>query len=218
LARIVGLVADTGGRISDGAVLSREFGIPSVVGTSVATGLIKSGDRVRVDGTTGLVEVIERATGETIPVTTSPPLPEDRPLIAIIDDEPSMRAHLTRICENWGRFRTVVGNDGFDAVAIRFGSPEPDAMILNGRMPGMNGPEALDIIRERELREGRGRLPIGLVTAWLDRELLAEEHGADASHWVPFEIEDMLGLIERLLVIATEGRREAAPNLETDPV
>jgi pyruvate,water dikinase len=42
-------------------VLSREFGIPAVVGSSVATKEIKSGDRIRVNGTTGLVEILARA-------------------------------------------------------------------------------------------------------------------------------------------------------------
>jgi phosphohistidine swiveling domain-containing protein len=59
--KIAGLVTDTGGTTSHPAVLSREFGIPAVVGTSGATRQIATGDRVRVDGTNGVVEVIERA-------------------------------------------------------------------------------------------------------------------------------------------------------------
>ena len=38
--------------------VAREFGIPAVVGTSVATERIRSGDRVRVNGTSGVVEVL----------------------------------------------------------------------------------------------------------------------------------------------------------------
>ncbi|MGH2474451.1 MAG: PEP-utilizing enzyme, partial [Candidatus Limnocylindrales bacterium] len=56
--KIAGLVTDTGGTTSHPAVLSREFGIPAVVGTSVATRRIATGDRVRVDGGTGRVEVV----------------------------------------------------------------------------------------------------------------------------------------------------------------
>jgi pyruvate,water dikinase len=59
--KIAGLVTDTGGTTSHPAVLSREFGIPAVVGTSVATTRIRTGDRIRVDGTTGVVEVLDRA-------------------------------------------------------------------------------------------------------------------------------------------------------------
>jgi phosphohistidine swiveling domain-containing protein len=57
--KIVGLVTDAGGTVSHPAVLSREFGIPAVVGSSVATQEIKNGDRIRINGTTGLVEILE---------------------------------------------------------------------------------------------------------------------------------------------------------------
>lgn len=56
--KIVGLVTDAGGVTSHPAVVSREFGIPAVVGTSNATERINTGDRVRVNGATGVVEVL----------------------------------------------------------------------------------------------------------------------------------------------------------------
>ncbi|MDH4141800.1 MAG: PEP-utilizing enzyme [Chloroflexota bacterium] len=56
--KISGLVTDTGGTTSHPAVLSREFGIPAVVGTSVATQRISTGDRVMVDGGAGRVEIL----------------------------------------------------------------------------------------------------------------------------------------------------------------
>jgi len=59
--KIAGLVTDTGGTTSHPAVLSREFGIPAVVGTSLATRRIATGDRIRVDGTNGRVEILEHA-------------------------------------------------------------------------------------------------------------------------------------------------------------
>ncbi|HET9458168.1 MAG TPA: PEP-utilizing enzyme [Candidatus Limnocylindrales bacterium] len=59
--KIAGLVTDTGGTTSHPAVLSREFGIPAVVGTSVATHRIRTGDRIRVDGTNGRVEILSGA-------------------------------------------------------------------------------------------------------------------------------------------------------------
>jgi pyruvate,water dikinase len=39
-------------------VVSREFGIPAVVGASDATQKIKTGDRVRVNGSSGIVEIL----------------------------------------------------------------------------------------------------------------------------------------------------------------
>jgi pyruvate,water dikinase len=59
--KIVGLVTDAGGTVSHPAVLSREFGIPAVVGTSVATQQISNGDRIRLNGTTGVVQILEKA-------------------------------------------------------------------------------------------------------------------------------------------------------------
>jgi phosphohistidine swiveling domain-containing protein len=56
--RIGGLVTDAGGMASHPAVASREFAIPAVVGTSDATRRIKTGDRIRVNGSTGRVDIL----------------------------------------------------------------------------------------------------------------------------------------------------------------
>jgi phosphoenolpyruvate synthase/pyruvate phosphate dikinase len=56
--KIKGLVTDAGGAVSHPAVVSREFGIPAVVGTTNGTRTIKSGDRIRVNGTVGKVEIL----------------------------------------------------------------------------------------------------------------------------------------------------------------
>ena len=56
--KISGLVTDAGGTTSHPAVVSREFGLPAVVGTSDATEKIKTGDHVRVNGATGVVEIL----------------------------------------------------------------------------------------------------------------------------------------------------------------
>ncbi|MCI8329406.1 MAG: PEP-utilizing protein mobile subunit [Oscillibacter sp.] len=56
-SKISALVTDTGGALSHPAVVAREFGVPCVVGTRRATQLIQTGDRIRVDGSKGVVEV-----------------------------------------------------------------------------------------------------------------------------------------------------------------
>jgi phosphohistidine swiveling domain-containing protein len=56
--KIAGLVTDAGGVAAHPAVVSREFGIPAVVGTSSATERIRTGDQVRVNGSTGVVEIL----------------------------------------------------------------------------------------------------------------------------------------------------------------
>ncbi len=52
------IVTDRGGQLCHAAVVSREYGIPGVVGTREATSLIKDGARVRVDGDAGTVTVL----------------------------------------------------------------------------------------------------------------------------------------------------------------
>ena len=56
--KIAGLITDAGGALSHPAVVSREFGIPAVVGTRSATQAIKSGQRVRIDGGAGTVAIL----------------------------------------------------------------------------------------------------------------------------------------------------------------
>ena len=55
-----GIVIDIGGQLSHAAVVARELGIPCIVGTEVGTRVLRSGDRCRIDGTAGTVEILER--------------------------------------------------------------------------------------------------------------------------------------------------------------
>ncbi len=55
---VSGLVMERGGMLSHGAILAREYGIPTVVGIQGATQRIVSGDTIRVDGDRGLVEIL----------------------------------------------------------------------------------------------------------------------------------------------------------------
>jgi pyruvate,water dikinase len=55
---IKGLVTEVGGLTTHGAVIAREYGLPAIVGVENATKLIKDGQRIRVYGTEGYVEVL----------------------------------------------------------------------------------------------------------------------------------------------------------------
>jgi rifampicin phosphotransferase len=55
---IGGLVTEVGGQMTHGAVIAREYGLPAVVGVEHATQLIRDGQRIRVHGTAGYVEVL----------------------------------------------------------------------------------------------------------------------------------------------------------------
>lgn len=55
---IKGLVTEVGGLMTHGAVIAREYGLPAVVGAENATKMIKDGQRIRVHGTEGYVEIL----------------------------------------------------------------------------------------------------------------------------------------------------------------
>jgi rifampicin phosphotransferase len=55
---ISGLVTEAGGLMTHGAVIAREYGLPAVVGVQNATRLIEDGQRIRLHGTDGYVEIL----------------------------------------------------------------------------------------------------------------------------------------------------------------
>jgi phosphoenolpyruvate synthase/pyruvate phosphate dikinase len=55
---VKGLVTEVGGLMTHGAVIAREYGLPAVVGVQDATRLIQDGQRIRVHGTDGYVEIL----------------------------------------------------------------------------------------------------------------------------------------------------------------
>ncbi|MEU5901770.1 MULTISPECIES: rifamycin-inactivating phosphotransferase [Streptomyces] len=55
---VAGLVTEVGGLMTHGAVIAREYGLPAVVGVEKATRLIRDGQRIRVHGTSGYVEIL----------------------------------------------------------------------------------------------------------------------------------------------------------------
>lgn len=56
---IKALVTEVGGLMTHGAVIAREYGLPAVVGVENATRLIKDGQRIRVNGTDGYIEILD---------------------------------------------------------------------------------------------------------------------------------------------------------------
>ena len=55
---IKGLVTEVGGMMTHGAVVAREYGLPAVVSVENATTLIKDGQKIRINGTEGYVELL----------------------------------------------------------------------------------------------------------------------------------------------------------------
>ena len=59
LARIGGLISEVGGQLSHGAIVAREYGIPAIMDVSDATHRLVTGQRVRIDGQQGTIEIID---------------------------------------------------------------------------------------------------------------------------------------------------------------
>jgi pyruvate,water dikinase len=58
--RVIGaLVTDLGSAVSHGAVVAREVGLPAVVDTRVGTATFRTGERLEVDGSTGIVRRLD---------------------------------------------------------------------------------------------------------------------------------------------------------------
>lgn len=55
---IKGLITEVGGLMTHGAVIAREYGLPAIVGVENATNLIKDGQRIRLNGTDGYIEIL----------------------------------------------------------------------------------------------------------------------------------------------------------------
>jgi pyruvate,water dikinase len=58
-ARAAAVVTDVGGPLSHGSIVAREYGIPAVLGTGVATNRIRSGQVITVDGSAGVVMILK---------------------------------------------------------------------------------------------------------------------------------------------------------------
>jgi len=59
--RAAAVITDVGAPLSHAAIVARELGIPAVVGTGNSTAALSTGDRVRVDGSHGTVEILQKA-------------------------------------------------------------------------------------------------------------------------------------------------------------
>ena len=59
LLQVKAVVTDIGGVMSHAAIVCREYGLPAVVGTGRATAQIRTGQTIRVDGSSGVVTILD---------------------------------------------------------------------------------------------------------------------------------------------------------------
>jgi len=57
-SKIKGLITETGGMLSHGAIISREYGIPAVLGVKNARKILKHGQKIKIDGSSGKIYIL----------------------------------------------------------------------------------------------------------------------------------------------------------------
>jgi CheY-like chemotaxis protein len=115
------------------------------------------------------------------------------PAILVVEDDPDLLSLMEMILADTGR-RVRTAREGGAALA-RAEEELPALILLDMRMPGMNGWEFARVFRARHGR----RCPIVVVTAAENARRWAEEIGADAWLAKPFDIDDVLALVDRFL-------------------
>jgi rifampicin phosphotransferase len=78
-----GLVTDVGGVLAHGSIVAREYGIPAVLGTGIATTRIRSGHTIRVDGDAGTVTLLDEADAAQPSPETGPRSPLNARTVAL---------------------------------------------------------------------------------------------------------------------------------------
>jgi two-component system, OmpR family, response regulator MprA len=135
--------------------------------------------------------------------------------ILVVDDERAVRESLRRALELEG-YEIELAGDGNEALYRLESSDEPDAMILDVLMPGVDGLEVC-----RRLRGSGSRLPVLMLTARTEVEdrVAGLDAGADDYVTKPFALEELLARVRALLRRTTDdtGALVRFADLELDP-
>ena len=121
--------------------------------------------------------------------------------ILVVDDERAVRESLRRALELEG-YEIELAGDGSEALYRLEANEEPDAMILDVLMPGVDGLEVC-----RRIRGSGSKLPVLMLTARTEVEdrVAGLDAGADDYVTKPFALEELLARVRALLRRTSEG-------------
>ena len=135
--------------------------------------------------------------------------------ILVVDDERAVRESLRRALELEG-YEIELAADGREALERLEAESQPDALILDVLMPGVDGLEVC-----RRLRRAGSTLPVLMLTARdaVENRVAGLDAGADDYVTKPFALEELLARIRALLRRTTNGADEALrfADLELNP-
>jgi two-component system, OmpR family, response regulator MprA len=135
--------------------------------------------------------------------------------ILVVDDERAVRDSLRRALELEG-YEVELASDGEEALYRLNSNGEPDAVILDVLMPGVDGLEVCRRLR----RDGR-RVPVLMLTARdeVENRVAGLDAGADDYVTKPFALDELLARVRALLRRTTSGSGEMLrfADLELDP-
>ena len=135
--------------------------------------------------------------------------------ILVVDDERAVRESLRRALELEG-YEIELAADGREALERLEAESQPDALILDVLMPGVDGLEVC-----RRLRRTGSRLPVLMLTARdaVENRVAGLDAGADDYVTKPFALEELLARIRALLRRTTNGAGKVLrfADLELDP-
>jgi two-component system response regulator (stage 0 sporulation protein F) len=118
----------------------------------------------------------------------------NQPRVLIVDDQPGIRRLLVEVLESRGYDVTVASNgyDGLQSVSDN----NPDVILMDMKMPGMNGIEAL-----REIGKKGHSGKVIMMTAYGEIEIINEIMAVGAHEYItkPFDINYLCRLIEEIL-------------------
>ena len=111
--------------------------------------------------------------------------------ILIVDDEPGLALTLQDILHTFGH-EVEIANDGWNAIE-RVKARPFDIVLMDIRMPGINGVEAF-----AEIKKIRPEIAVMMMTAYSVEELISEalENGAYGVLYKPFDVRRVLKFIE----------------------
>lgn len=121
--------------------------------------------------------------------------------ILIVDDEKNMRWALSKALEKGG-YKVLTASDGAEGCEL-FARTDPDLVLLDLRMPGMGGLEALS-----KMKAANSSVPVIIITAHgtVENAIEAMKHGADDYLTKPFELETVKAVVAKNLRLAGLSR------------